>query len=485
MQFVFSWITAVFSNPNESKKKKSRDSDATEVTTSYPGIAYFIAYRETDQCTQQTIFTALHNEDVEPDIKSIRTRCGREPEATMEHAARQLFQVVKDHNSVMILELLQASLAYCRNASGESQSDSDESTPKPCRLVIVNVMEFGDKLHDAAAKLQSDGLLMELEVPTIFQKRCLSSTTSDVTTTLHRIEKVMKLCEHALYRGHIYAKPPDATFTYLKMMDVNSYLHKLLVNEPLRDLLLKNFHVLERILSHQACEVVQQLTIDKNLIEVCDGYCFSIRARRFVPYPIEESRRGKVSPRAFVKYDPSIPPQPGYFRDGICNSFPDANTRTNFLNKFYQCLMAHSMPHKIRKLVVQGPKDSGKTSWASVFRRIIPAESIASITSERQFSAAMVTDDTELVIVDDWSASTLQSDLAKTILQGGWMVTAVKHSNPKCVANNSPFYITTNGVPDFRDENDNVQRRIVVFNTTSLPEEPVSTGGCMTMRWTA
>jgi hypothetical protein len=127
------------------------------------------------------------------------------------------------------------------------------------------------------------------------------------------------------------------------------------------------------------------------------------------------------------------------------------------------------MPQKVRKLVVVCPKDSGKTSWANVFHRVVPAESIASITNERQFSASMVTDDTQLVIVDDWSPNTMQSDLAKTILQGGWMVTAVKHGEPRRVMNNSPYYITTNHVPDFRDENENVERRIQVFNTTFLP----------------
>ena len=37
----------------------------------------------------------------------------------------------------------------------------------------------------------------------------------------------------------------------------------------------------------------------------------------------------------------------------------------------------------------------------------------------------MIKTDTQLVIIDEWSSRTLQSDLAKTILQGGWMVTAV------------------------------------------------------------
>ena len=35
--------------------------------------------------------------------------------------------------------------------------------------------------------------------------------------------------------------------------------------------------------------------------------------------------------------------------------------------------------------------------------------------------------------------------------------------------NNSPFYVTTNSVPDFGDESENVERRISVFQTKALP----------------
>ena len=127
------------------------------------------------------------------------------------------------------------------------------------------------------------------------------------------------------------------------------------------------------------------------------------------------------------------------------------------------------MPHKVKKLVVAGPKDSGKTSWSNIFHRIIPSSAIASLTQEKQFSAAMITNETQLVIVDEWSANTMESDLAKSILQGGWMVTAVKHGKPRTVFNNSPYYITTNHVPDFGDDDENVRRRVDIFITESLP----------------
>ena len=47
---------------------------------------------------------------------------------------------------------------------------------------------------------------------------------------------------------------------------------------------------------------------------------------------------------------------------------------------------------------------------------------IASITNEKQSSAAMISDETQLVFLDEWSETTLQSDMVKTVLQGGLMV---------------------------------------------------------------
>ena len=195
--------------------------------------------------------------------------------------------------------------------------------------------------------------------------------------------------------------------TFVKMMDVESYLNKLLQTDAIREDLLQHFNRLNKVLRHPACEIIPQLKL-----EVSGGYCLQISTRQFLPCPIPEEKRGVVSTRAFVPYDCTTPPAPRFFEEGIVNSFPNIKTRVNFLNKFYQCLMSSKMPHKVRKLVVAGPKDSGKTSWASIFHRLIPAGNIASITSERQFSGAMIKEDTQLVLVDEWSADTIQSDFA-------------------------------------------------------------------------
>ena len=397
----------------------------------------------------------------------------------METAARQLFQTVKDHDNASIKEMLYTSNVYCYENDSDTEDDEDEYedefTPThfptlPCVFRVVNDEGYFDAIESAMERLQSDGLVVETalcgsqtnDIPSLPQ-------SNDVTRTIRNIARVMEICKHALYRSAIYTIPDNAKMTYVRMMDVSTYLNKLLANDALNNALVRNFQAVEKILSHPACEIVEQIQFDFDLIEVSNGVCFSISGRRFIPNAIPSSKVGKLSPHAFVPYDSSTAPQPGYFEQGILNSFGDLHERVNFLNKFYQCLVAFKMPQKTRKLVLVGPRDSGKTSWCNVFHRIIPPHCIASVTSEGQFSAAMITDTTQLIVIDEWCSNRMRSDLAKTILQGGWMVTSVKHGLPRCLMNHSPFYITTNTLPDFGDENDNVRRRIQVFETSSLP----------------
>ena len=467
------------SNANTSKTK-SEQTGAKARNDTYPCVSFFIAYEPNEQCDDDTFFAALHNQDVEPEINPIRVR--NRASQDMETAARQLFQTVKDHDNASMQEMVDVSNTYCYQNAPDSQSESenedeeeyDEFQPThfptvPCCLVIVSHGGYVQQFENAVRKLQSDGLVFDTTLDAQCDKAPSPTPSNDLIATIRKIQRIMDLSKHALYRGQIYARPNGAKVTYIRLMDVSSYLNKLLANDAINDSLAKNFHTIERFLSHPACEIVPQIQFDFNLIEVSNGFCFSISKRAFVANPINESMSGKLSPRAYVPYDCSSQPQPKYFRRAIHNSFPEEQVRLNFLNKFYQCFLAYKIPQKTRKLVVTGPRDSGKTSWASIFRRIIPEEYIASITNERQFSASMITNDTQLVLIDEWSTNTMTSDLAKTVLQGGWMVTAVKHSQPRCLNYHSPFYITTNNVPDFGTENENVERRIHIFTTSSLP----------------
>ena len=73
-------------------------------------------------------------------------------------------------------------------------------------------------------------------------------------------------------------------------------------------------------------------------------------------------------------------------------------------------ISSKGLPQKGRELVLAEPKDSGKTSWTTIFHRLILAGCTVSITNERRFSTDMVTEDTQLIRVDDWSMTATNSD---------------------------------------------------------------------------
>ena len=65
----------------------------------------------------------------------------------------------------------------------------------------------------------------------------------------------------------------------------------------------------------------------------------------------------------------------------------------------------------------------------------------------------------------------MQSDTAKLLLQGGLMISAVKYEKARMFINKSAFYITTNSVPNFgEDEDANVKRRLKIFETQEHAE---------------
>ena len=211
---------------------------------------------------------------------------------------------------------------------------------------------------------------------------------------------------NVLYKGNIYVKPKQAKFTFIEMMDPESYFNKLMASGALREGILKHTNSLVKLMSNPECKLFPQIKINFDLIEVDDLKFFSISQRKLIDCPFKDEDFRKVSPRMYIKYDSSKDPEPGYFKDGVLNSFPDMPGRMKFLNKFYQCLMAHRMPHKTRKLVVYAPKDSGKMGWFHVFLGVIPMKFIASITSEKQFAALMITNDSQLIFLDKWSEDT-------------------------------------------------------------------------------
>ena len=315
IMYFFSCVTVMKSNV----KRARTQTDETGNRLCYPGVAYFLCFRRNEVCNENKIFAALHNADMEPTIAKIRTRS----------RGSSLLQVLKDHSNVTVQNLLETSNTYCyRRAMNELhqhniQQQQHSFPSKPCRLVLVNEEEMLEQMTQAFERLQSDGLIADFVTMPNPNAEMLPTDASEVTQTIRDIDRVMELCDQALYRGHVYARPNHSTVTFVHMMSIESYLHHLLSNDSLRERVLRHFSVLQKILAHNDCTVIRQLQFDNDLIEVEGGVTFQISKRKFISCPITGDSIRKISPRAFVRYDSTTLPDADYFQDAIVNSFPD------------------------------------------------------------------------------------------------------------------------------------------------------------------
>ena len=132
VQFFFSSVTRTKNNGKETKtgKKAAKPEKTTEdkddpkedsdefFRNFYPGVAYFIAYTHTRECNPDTIFALLHHLDNDVEVKTINSRIkgGEEEDIETEKIARELFQVVKDHDNNAVKSLVKDSNRFCNGS---------------------------------------------------------------------------------------------------------------------------------------------------------------------------------------------------------------------------------------------------------------------------------------------------------------------------------------------------------------------------------
>ena len=105
---------------------------------------------------------------------------------------------------------------------------------------------------------------------------------------------------HVLCRGKVCAKPEAAQFTFVPMMDPDTYLNKLLANFTIRDSILKSIEKLVKLMRNPACELFSQIKLDLDLIQVLNGKSLKILERKFISTLLQENDFCKTSPRMFT-----------------------------------------------------------------------------------------------------------------------------------------------------------------------------------------
>ena len=278
VHFFISSITGTLRN---SKHKGEAPDVDTVCNNFYPGVAYFIAFSSSQLCNEQVIMKTLHDQDREAEIKTIQTRpvkCDEKPEDILSTMKKGVSQVLKDHNNGAVQKIVQESNQFCaakhiaeivkdmtkkdvENKFGYAVDIPVPEDPKfqlPCRLVSVNENEFDDKLREIVVKMRNDGLCLFVDViENLVKVSIRDSLPSDFFKTVEEINRAMMTFSnpHVLYKGRVYCKPKDASFTFVEMMDPESYLNKLLASEVLREQVIRHMNALLRVMSNPQCEV--------------------------------------------------------------------------------------------------------------------------------------------------------------------------------------------------------------------------------------
>ena len=129
--------------------------------------------------------------------------------------------------------------------------------------------------------------------------------SSEIRDIINKINYAMANFENpqVLCNGLVYVKPKLTEYTFVQMMDTETYLLKLMGSSALREGIIKHLNTLNRLMSNPSCELFPQLRLDLDLIAVSGGKFFQISKRKFIDCPLEAKEFSKVSPRMFVPFD--------------------------------------------------------------------------------------------------------------------------------------------------------------------------------------
>ena len=128
--------------------------------------------------------------------------------------------------------------------------------------------------------------------------------SSEVMDIINKINYAVASFENPqiLCNSLVYVRPELAEYTFVQMVDTQTYLLKLMGSSALREGIIKHLNTMNRLISNPSCELFPQLRLDLDLTEVSGGKFFQISKRKFIDCPLEAKEFGKVSPLQGCSY---------------------------------------------------------------------------------------------------------------------------------------------------------------------------------------
>ena len=110
-----------------------------------------------------------------------------------------------------------------------------------------------------------------------------------LTVLCNDIHAAMKKLQFSVYRGDVYKKVAESQFTFKFLCSMKSFLLNLMGNKCFKDRLVQHFQRVLPLLSEPESSLIGQLKIDRNLVEVQNGWFWSFSEGAFVQGVIPES----------------------------------------------------------------------------------------------------------------------------------------------------------------------------------------------------
>ena len=467
VNFVVSAFTGITNNA----KRKKTDDGASSVTVR-PGISFIVQYIPHVDGGEEKLRDSLNrigltiNPNETGDLGTLKELGSRGKGDTKQGLVQRCCNSLKDHNSAYASKLLADSLAHCKRIE-----PSCDLCPTTVEVICCNV-RLVPLLQHLTKELKSVGVPVTLNTNAASTTNIVQHYGGDskgIDLSVRIVADFLRRKKLALKAGFVYKMPAGAQVTYVRCASVETFINVIMGSvDIVGRVSVGHIKQLVSVFAHPDCAIYPQIEIDQDLIEVSGGMCWHLSNLQFVKTPIGEDDVGRKTPRAFARYDHRKSPHPHHFINTITNSFPDTNERLLFLTKWYHLALAHRHVMKLKKLMVVGKKNCGKTTLVNPLLNLIDEEKVASLTKEAKFATSMITADTQLVFVDEFSEQFLDPSQAKMIIQGGRTVTAVKSKTARMMHQTCMFYFTANQVPDWGEEDDNVKERLMIFQMAQL-----------------
>ena len=378
MAFFFSAIGSKEVRPRQKDQANNSQQGPVEEKTYHPAISYWLALKSVNgmQVSTVPIHKALLEIGVEADPKSLPSCVpGKE-----ESCASPLCQIVKDHNNSFTQRKVDASFRYgielLQSQLCEEPVGSPTGSERVVRLQVISPEFRAILTKKAIPALAQAGRVFDVFGIEESQNAEITpepsqDLASPIGIALNDVERAMRKLGYALFHGEVYKKLTAAKYTYEHCSSVKKFLSILGRNPKLRETVLHHTSQLVQIMGDRESEMCDQLTINYDLVEVRDGWCYSIPNRKFIKDAIQDPSIGKITPRAFVDYDHTKNSEPGYFQAILENSLDEVEI-SHFCEYFLRLLNHGGKQHKERVLCLIGEPNSGKTSLFTPLTAIIP-----------------------------------------------------------------------------------------------------------------